>query len=291
MIDLFQLLTYIVYGIIKGSVFGLTGIGLALIYGIFNIINMAHGELYMLGGYVAYFCLTLFGLPPILAIIIAGVTLFFVGVILEMILIAPIRKRSSEHISSAGIMSTLGMGIMLQNLALLVWGPRYKSATFFEGSLNLGGIMISMERVFAAFFALGAVIILYYFVRKTKMGKAIRATSQNLDAASLMGINIKLIYSITFALASMLAGFAGALLLPVYQIYPTVGINAVTMGFSIVALGGLGSVEGAFIGGYILGIAESLTAGYFAPTWTPAVSFSLIILVLVFRPQGLLGKT
>lgn len=284
-----QLLTYIFYGIVKGSIFGLIGMGLSLIYGILHILNFAHGEFLMLGAYVAFF-MSILGVNPIVAILVSGVSVFVIGVIIEKAIIFPIRIRATEQLRAGALISTFGLSIALQNAALWMWGGEYRGADYWKGSLEIAGIPVSIERALICLISIIVTVLFWIFINKTKLGKAIRAVAQSREGASLMGINTNRIYAITFGLGGMFAGLAGALLLPIYLAYPTVGIHPLDTAFAVVILGGLGSIEGAILGGIVLGIAQSLTSGYIASSYEPLVSFAIIIAVLVIRPKGLFGR-
>jgi len=284
-----DLLTYVMYGLVKGAIFGLIGAGLSLIYGIMHVLNFAHGEFFMLGAYTALF-VTQLGVDPVLAIITGGLSALVLGVIIEKLIIFPIRVRAVEQLRAGSIIATFGLSLVLQNMALQIWGGEYRGIDYWAGTWELMNIPISIERIFICLVSVLIIIIFWVFINKTKLGKAIRAVAQNREGASLVGVNINKIYTITVGLGGMLAGFAGALLLPIYLAYPTVGIHPLDIAFAVVILGGLGSVEGAILGGVVLGVAQSLTAGYFYSSYEPLVSFLLIIGVLVIRPKGLLGR-
>jgi len=276
-------------GIIKGSIYSLIAVGLSLIFGIMGLINFAHGELYMLGAYVAFFACSLFHLPPIISLFVSMAVVFGVGMIIEGTAIHHMRQKKSPLLYV--ILLTFGISIFLQNLVLIVWGATYKrNPPILKGAFSMGPIIQSNQRVLVLVIALLIMITVYLVIKKTKLGRAIRATAQSLDAAVLMGINVDRVYMLTFGIAAALAAAAGSLIAPMFYIYPTMGVSPVLKAFVIVILGGLGSIGGAVLGGFIIGIAESLTAAYISSQYEAAVAFGLMMALLIFKPSGLFGK-
>ena len=285
------LLQLTIDGITRGAMYGLMAAGLALIFGIVRIINMAHGELFMLGAYVMYFATVSVGLPASVGIIVAAAALFVVGMAMERSLIAPLRSRLGDKWLVDGYVLTIGVMVILQNLALIVFGPReYGVASFWPGRRQLGDIVIANERLVILFGAALAIGALATFLNYTRLGRAIRATAEHPEAAQIMGIDIARIYTITFGIGSALAGVVGALLLSIYPAYPTVGGEILLKAFVVVIVGGLGNVWGAMLAGPLLGLIESYTTAFAPSGWQNTLTSLLVLLVLVLRPQGLFTR-
>lgn len=283
-----ELLQHIVNTFILGSTYALLGIGLTLIFGIMRIVNFAHGELYSFGAYFVYLVAVLLGLNFFVALLVAVIAGFLLGALLELVLLRPMRGADID----TTMLVMIGAMIMMQNGEQLVWGGVAKSVTtpFPELPLVIGPFSVSWLRLFVFFAALMLIALSYLLIHRTKLGKAMRATFQDRDAASLMGVNIQFIYMATFAIGSGLAAAAGALLGPVYVISPQMGNLASLKAFAIVILGGLGSIGGATVGGFILALAEELGAGYVSSGYRDAMGFLIIIAVLLFRPTGLFAR-
>ncbi|MEP9366338.1 branched-chain amino acid ABC transporter permease [Xanthobacter sp. VNH20] len=283
-----QLLQHFANALIMGGTYALLGIGLTLIFGIMRVVNFTHGELYALGAYMMYFVAGMLGLNFFLAIgfaIFAGLVL---GAIIELILLRP--KRNADIDTTMLLM--IGAWIVLQNVETLTWGSVAKSipSPLPTEPLVIGPVSLSWLRLLVLGLALALIAATYALINRTKLGKAMRATFQDSSTAALMGVNINLVYTMTFALGSSLAAAAGALLGPVFVVTPTMGDLASLKAFAIVILGGLGSISGATIGGFILAFVEELGAGYISSGYRDAMGFIIIILVLLFRPTGLFAR-
>lgn len=280
-----QLLQHIANALILGGTYALLGIGLTLILGIMKVVNFTHGELYAFGGFMAYYFVSGLGWNFFLAMGMAIMLGILLGALIERVLLR--RMRSADIDSTMVVM--IGCWIAMQNIALLVWGGVAKSVPmpFPTDPLVIGPISISWLRVFVLIAALLLILATYLLIHKSPLGKAMRATFQDRVTASLMGININIIYTATFALGSGLAAAAGALLGPVFVVTTTMGNAAALKAFAIVIMGGLGSIQGAAIGGFILAFAEELGSGYISSGYRDAMGFILIILVLMFKPTGL----
>ncbi|MFG1420734.1 branched-chain amino acid ABC transporter permease [Roseixanthobacter liquoris] len=283
-----QLLQHLANALIMGGTYALLGIGLTLIFGIMRVVNFTHGELYALGAYMMYFVAGMLGLNFFLAIgfaIFAGLVL---GALIELILLRP--KRTADIDTTMLLM--IGAWIVLQNVETLTWGSVAKSipSPLPTEPLVIGPVSLSWLRLLVLGLALALIAATYALINRTKLGKAMRATFQDSSTAALMGVNINLVYTMTFALGSSLAAAAGALLGPVFVVTPTMGDLASLKAFAIVILGGLGSISGATIGGFILAFVEEIGAGYISSGYRDAMGFIIIILVLLFRPTGLFAR-
>ena len=275
-------------GLVLGCMYAAVASGLTLIWGTMKMLNFAHGEFFMLGGYTLYFAFTTFGVPVFASLILAVVIVFFLGGLAEKVVIHPLLDRPGWELSP--LIVTVGVSIFLQNFALKIWGERFKNIPYFiEGTQEFLGFRMANQRILI--FVVTAVVMLgfWIFIKKAKFGFGLRATAQDRDAAILMGVNVKRIYTITFGLSCAMAALAAALLAPIFSINPWMGHAALTKGFITVVLGGLGSFEGAILGGIILGVAESLAVLVLSSEWKDVVAFALFIVVLIIRPSGLFG--
>ncbi|MFZ0131392.1 MAG: branched-chain amino acid ABC transporter permease [Desulfobacterales bacterium] len=280
-------------GILMGSIYGLTALGLTIIFGVLKVINFAHGSLLMVGMYAAYWTVRLSGLHPYLALVFVIPVMFLFGYYLQDILIKPIfkaEKNVREPITV--IIVTTGLWYVLDNLALLVFGPQYRSIQDnpLQGQmLEFGQVLISVPKLWGFATAVLTAVVIYLFFQKTRTGRAIRATSLDREAASLMGINQYKIYNLAFGIGTATAGIAAVTLVPFYNIFPSVGVLFDIKGFIIVVLGGLGSIGGAILGGIIIGLIESVAPQFMTATWTEAIVYGLFLLFLFVRPSGLFG--
>ncbi len=284
-----QLVQTIVLGLLLGGVYALAASGLTLVFGVMRIINFAHGELMMVGMYLTYFLFSLAHIDPFVSIVIGFPILFLWGAFLQKVIINRVLAAPAEN----QILLTIGLGLIMSNTVMLLFTSDYKilSTRYSSSSVNLAGISISAP--LAISFAITAAItgVLYWFLLKTDTGQAIRATAQDREAAQLMGINVRRMSVIAFGLGAALAGTAGALISPTYYIFPQVGGAFTLKAFVIVVLGGMGSVVGATLGGVIIGATESLAAAYISSGLKELFVYVLFLLILLFRPAGLLGKT
>ena len=280
-----QLTQHIANALILGGTYALLGIGLTLILGIMKVVNFTHGELYAFGGFMAYYFAAQLELNFFVSLAFSIMLGILLGAMIERILLR--RMRGADIDSTMIVM--IGCWIAMQNFALLIWGGVAKSVPtpFPTEPLIIGPVAVSWLRVFVLFAAGGLILATYLLMHKSPLGKAMRATFQDRDTASMMGINVNAIYTATFALGSGLATAAGALLGPVFVVTTTMGNMAALKAFAIVILGGLGNIQGAAIGGFILAFAEELGSGYISSGYRDAMGFILIILVLMFKPTGL----
>jgi branched-chain amino acid transport system permease protein len=283
----------IINGILMGSIYGLTALGLTVIFGVLKVINFAHGSMLMVGMYAAYWAVVLTGLHPYLALVLVVPVMFLFGYFLQDIVIKPIFKAEREvREPITVIIVTTGVWYILDNLTLLIFGPQYRTLQDnpLRGKmLEIGGMLISMPKLWGFVTAILTALAVYWFLQRTRMGRAIRATSLDRDAASLMGIKQYKVYNIAFGIGAAAAGIAGVTLVPFYNVFPSVGVLFDIKGFIIVVLGGLGSISGAILGGIIIGLIESVGAQYMAATWTEGIVYALFLLVLFVKPSGLFG--
>jgi len=286
---IYQLLEQIISGLISGASYALVGAGLSLIWGTLKMINFAHGEFYMLGGYALFLGGSVFGLHPALAALAAVLVVMVISCVTEKSLISSLLDKPGWDVSPFVI--TLGISIFLQNLALKVWGERFRNVPYFDSSIyEVLGVRISGQRLIILAVALIVIAVFMIFLKKTRMGWSLKATAQDREAATLVGIDIKSIYMWTFGLSGALAALAGAMLAPIYSVNPWMGIPLLIKGFVVCVLGGLGSLEGAILAGFALGIAENLGVMFWTSEWKDVISYSLFVIVLWVRPSGLFGE-
>jgi branched-chain amino acid transport system permease protein len=283
-----MLLQGVVSGLLAGGVYAMIALGMALIFGVMRVINVAHGTLLMLGGYTTYWLFALYGLNPFLSLIISFPLLFLVGALLQKFFISHVV--GAPELSS--LILTFGLSIFINNMAMLSWTSDYRSVEFLTGSFLLGPIAISKPRLVTFSFALLITLAAFLFLNKTKTGKAIRATSQHRELAQVCGINVRRIDCITFALASGLAGVGGSLVSIMFSIFPEMGRGYVFKSFLVIVLGGAGNYPGALLGGLILGVVEGLTSLLLSAQLSEVIAYVLLVLLLLLRPTGLLkGRT
>lgn len=274
-----------------GSAYAVIAIGYTLVFGVLNIINMAHGEVFMFGAFIGLMLVTHAGCNIIVALIGAMVGGAILGFFLEFLALRPLRRRKVTHL--APLISTIGVSIFLESLALQIWGPQTQSfPAQFEGSLMDAGLFkVSTIQIIGFGTAVILMILLTLLLEKTKIGKAIQATSENIETAGLLGINTSRIISFTVMIASALGAAAGVLVgLSFNAIEPTMGMTMGFKGLAVLIMGGLGNIRGAMAGGFILGIAEVFSVAYGASSYRDAVAFGIIILILFLRPEGLFSK-
>jgi branched-chain amino acid transport system permease protein len=276
-------------GLLVGGVYALIGIGLTIIFGVMRVINFAHGDLLMLGMYATWFIFTKTGLDPYVALLLTAPLLFVWGAFLQQVLI----NRVLNALPQNQILLTIGLGLIMSNSMMLVFTSDYRILTtsYSSASFDVLGLSVSQPLLYSFLITAAITGALFWFLSRTDTGQAIRATAQDRDAAQLMGINVKRMSVLAFGLGTALAGAAGALLAPSYYIFPQVGGPFTLKAFVVVVLGGMGSVVGATLGGVLIGVTESLSAVYVASGLKELVVYVLFLLILLFRPAGLLGKS
>jgi branched-chain amino acid transport system permease protein len=287
-------LQQLINGLTIGGIYAMIAVGYTMIYGVIQLINFAHGEIYMLGAFFAFTFITFLHLPFFLAFILAMACCSACGMLLDIVAYRPLR--TSPRL--AALITAIGMSIFLQNLAMVIWGSRPKPfphgavpAYFEETAVSFGGVNLSWFHLFIFAVTLVMMLGLNLIIRKTRWGKAMRAVAQNKTMASLAGINVNRVISYTFALAGALGGAAGILVGAYYNsLYPTMGYIAGVKAFAAAVLGGIGSVPGAMLGGVVLGVAEAFGAGYLSSLYRDGISYAVMILVIVLIPAGLFGK-
>lgn len=286
-----EFLSYLVSGISLGSVYALIALGYTMVYGIAKMLNFAHGDVIMVGAFVIFTASTTFGLPPVVGVLISIVFCTLFGMLIEKVAYKPLRKASSLAV----LITAIGVSYLLQNAAQLIFGSSTKSFTSVVNipAIHLfdGNLVISGETIATIIVSVIIMVGLTLFINKTKPGHAMLAVSEDRGAAQLMGININATISLTFAIGSGLAAVAGALLCSAYPaLSPTTGAMPGIKAFTAAVFGGIGSIPGAMIGGILLGVIENLSKGYISTQLSDAIVFAVLIIVLLVKPTGILGK-
>ncbi len=283
-----QIAQLIVSGVLAGGLYGIISVGLTLIFGVLNLVNFAHGEFLMISMYISFWMSEIFNLNPYMSLPIVVAAMFVFGIIIQSIFIRPVTEASHE----VQIVITLGLSTIMQNSALMAFSGnlRVLRTPFSESMIEIAGIFINTQRLLTFTLAILATIILYLYLTKSYFGKAIRATAQDSRAAKLAGINVPFVYMITYGIGIALVGLAGASIIPLFPVYPTIGWHFANIAFVAVVLGGLGSIPGAMVGGIIIGLIESIAGFYFGSEFQQAAYFIVFIIILIIRPTGLFRK-
>ena len=283
-------LDHLINGLSLGSIYAIIALGYTMVYGIAKMLNFAHGDVIMIGAYIAFCGLQYWGIPPVLAILLAMVFCTLLGVTIEGFAYRPLRQATSLAV----LITAIGMSYLLQNIALMIWGanPNFFPTTFINGSnIRLGTLNISSATLFTIAANVIIMVTLTLFTSRTKLGKAMRCVSEDRGAAELMGINVNRTISLTFAIGSALAAIAGVLLCSSYPILqPTTGSVPGIKAFTAAVFGGIGSIPGAMLGGILLGVIEIFGKAYISTELGDAIVFAVLIIVLLVKPAGLLGK-
>jgi branched-chain amino acid transport system permease protein len=273
-------------GLIIGLLYLLMAIGFTLVFGVMRIANFAHGEFYMLGAFISFVCVTKLSLPYIVSVFIAFALTLALGWVVEIVVLKPFRGDELN-----GLIATLGLGMVIQNVALMVFGPDPQSMPpTAEGVVNIAGIVMPVSRLYVVAFSAVVLAVLYGFLMHTRSGRALRAVVQDMEVATAQGIRAHVVYPMGFALGVGLAAIAGALMAPVFSVSPFIGAAPLFKAFIVVVLGGLGSIPGAALASLLLGVAESLGSTFFDGSTADMLIFAFVIVVLVIRPSGLLGR-
>jgi branched-chain amino acid transport system permease protein len=281
----------LILGILVGALYALVALGLSLVFGVTKFLNVAHGELLMFGGYASFWVFSLLGLDPFLTIPTTLISLTLIGAILYQLVFVRMVKLPEETKIKNTLLVGFGLSVILQNLAVRLWSAddRGITASYSSVAFTVLGVRFPMVRLASLLTALVFLLALHLFLRKTYTGKAIRATVQDWEAATLMGIDIHRVYFLAFVLGAALAGVAGTLVAVNYSIEPSMGLNWTLKALIVMVLGGLGSITGTLVGGLLLGLTESVTSLLLSSNYREVVGLVLFVLILIFRPQGLFG--
>jgi len=283
-------------GLVIGVIYALIAVGVTIIFSILKIVNFAHGDLYMLGGYCSYFIISLLGVPPVLSLLLTIAVIFTFGIVLERMFLTPLYSDRTERKDEYGLIITFGLAFFLRNIAIILFGPfPLRPPSFVSGVQHLGNLIVTNDRVFAGGVGLLLILLLLYFMNGTIWGQALDAVSQSRDSAAIVGINPRRFNSLAFGVGAGLAGGAGALIAPIFSLSPDMGILPNIQAYVIVILGGMGSVLGSIIAGLALGESEGLFTAFFpdpsrAFAYTNAFGVLVLMIVLIFRPTGIFGR-
>ena len=278
----------LIIGTLQGGTYALAAFGLSLIFGVSNVLNLAHGQFLMLGGLLTFVLFTATKWNPLLLSLILIPLFFGIGYLFEKGLIRPLLGRKGHELVIASILVTLGASLAIEDITSFLWGPEEKGISYIIPSLNIGSMVISSVRLLGLLFITLLTVAVHLFLKKTYTGRALRATTQDRQGAMLMGVNTFRIGSITFGIGTILASAAGVFYVILFTITPFIGIPLSIKYLCIIVMGGLGSLYGSLVGGLILGITEALT-GFFAPHWSETAAFFILVTILLIRPRGLFG--
>lgn len=276
-------------GVVLGSIYAIMAFGLAIVYGVMRVVNFAHGVLAVLAAYITFQLFHSLGVDPFVALLVTVPLFFGLGGAMYRALIS----KMGDLVGSSSMVLTFGLGISIEVLIILVWTTSFRaiSPPYATQAVALpGGVYLSYPRLTALGLSLGTLLALQFFLMRSRTGKAIRALIQDREAATYMGVDVERVSSVTFAISIATVAIGGTLLGTIYAFYPAVHLDWIGRLFAIVVLGGMGSVTGAFLGAYLLALAESLVSLLFGITWSPLVGFLAIIFILLWRPRGLLGQ-
>jgi len=281
-------LQVLINGVLLGGVYGCAAIGFSVIWGVMNLINLAHGSMIILGAYITYLITTASGVDPFFTVPVSGLALFLLGFLIQKYLINLVIGGSVFMT----LILTFGLNMALINANLLLFSADLRAVTTSYAGLGweIGSIRVPYTRMGVFVFALALTLMLSLIMNRTRLGNAIKATSFDKDAASLTGVDIDKVYAITFGIGACMAGMAGSLISMLYSFSPVLGDAFTMKSFVVVVLGGLGSIPGAIVGGLILGIAENFASVLIEPGYKDAISFILLVAILVLRPRGIMGK-
>jgi len=287
--DVTLALQLIVQGILLGGIYGLIALGLSLIFGVMGVINFAHGQLMVMAMYISYWIFVLLGIDPYLSLVVVCAAVFILGYLIQ----ATVVNRILDYPEAMQVLPLVAMGLIIENTVLLLWGPDHRSpqTPFSLETFWIGPVMIDVSRLIAFSLAIVITAVIFVYLKKTNNGKRIRAASDNRTGAILVGINVDRINNTSFGLGAAATGAAGVLLLPLMPLSPHMGHDFTLTAFIVVILGGMGNLIGALVGGLILGVAESTSTLFLPATLKQVVSFTILVIIMLFRPQGLfVGK-
>ncbi len=285
------IISILVNGLIMGGIYALISVGLSMQYGVARILNIAHGEFIMVGAFITWMLFTGYQVNPLLSMVVGGPFLFIIGYLIHRFLFKRLKDFSPSPAAFEGNSILLAFGILfiIQSLAIIAWGASIQGYTFMAYSVYLGDIRFSANRLVILFFAVTLCLLFYLFLMRTRLGKAIRASAQDPESAGLMGVDINRMLALCFGLGALMAGLAGGLLSMAYTIQATMGLQYTVIAIIVVVLGGLGSIPGSLLGGFILGLIGSIVNA-FEPGLTLAAYYILFMVLLLVKPTGILGR-
>lgn len=278
-------------GLLLGGLYALIAMGLSLQYGVARVLNLAQGEFMMVGALLTWWLFSVFGINPLFCLVAVLPLTFIIGYLLHKTLFSRLRATAETDgaFEGSSMLASFGLLFILQNLALLIWGSMIKSYSYLAFPINIGGALFGANRLVTLAFAIVIGLAFYLFLARTRMGKGIRAAAQDPSVAGIMGVNIKLVLALCFGFGAAMAGIAGLLISMCYPVQATMGMEYTIIAIIVVVLGGMGSIPGSFIGGFVLGIIGSIVI-YFQPGLALAAYYVIFIILLLVRPKGILGR-
>lgn len=281
----------LVTGLILGGIYALIAVGLTLQYGVGRVLNVSHGEFILLGALSTYTLYTVFGISPLVAIAFVTPLLFVVGYFLDRTLYNYLRKKApnADAFSGTSLLASFGLVFVIQNLMLLIWDANLKGYSYLNKSVSIFGALYGLNRLLALAVAVGVSVIFYIFIRSTRLGKAIRAAAENPTMAQVMSVNVKQVLAICFGLGAAMAGLAGILYSMMFELQAGKGIELTIIAIVVIVFGGLGSISGSLIGGFVLGLVTSIV-NFIDPSLSLVAFYFIFILLLLFKPSGILGR-
>jgi len=288
---LVRVLDVLIAGLVMGGIYALAAMGLNLQYGVVRVLNMAHGDFIMLGGFGAFWLFTLLRVSPLLSLVICTPLMFAVGLLVYWLIYHPIRLKSPSISAFEGysILASYGLIFILQNLVIVSWGGRLKAYSYLASPVNIFGAIFAANRLVALLLTAGISIGFYVFLSRTRTGKAIRAIAQDTEVAHMMGINVDRLYAITFGLGAVLAGLAGVLLSTMFPVSATMGFSYTLIAVVVIVLGGLGNILGGLIGGLVLGVVGAVVTDL-QPGLVMVAFYVMFLGILLIKPTGIFGK-
>jgi branched-chain amino acid transport system permease protein len=285
------ILDVVIAGLLLGGIYALIAVGLSLQYGVARVLNIAHGEFIMLGAFATWMLFTMCGINPLVSLVMCGPVVFLIGFFLHKTLFRSLLNSSGslDIFEGRSLLASFGLLFIIQNVAILIWGADIEGYSYLAYGVNLGGAIFEANRLVTLLFAVVIGAAFYLFLTRTRLGKAIRAAAQDPGTAGLMGVNINHVLALCFGFGAIMAGFAGGLLSMCYPIRATMGLEYTIIAIIVVVLGGLGSIPGSFIGGFILGLISSIVT-YIEPSLAMVAYYVIFILLLLAKPTGILGK-
>ena len=286
-----NILDVTITGLVMGGIYALAAVGLNLQYGVVRVLNMAYGELIMIGGFLGFWMFTLYGINPLLSLIICIPSLYIIGWVVHRLVFQPIRSKAETigDFEGYSILASYGLIFIIQSLAVLAWGGRIKAYTFLAEPVNILGAIFSANRLVAFAASIILSIIFYILLRVTRLGKAVRAIAQDSEVSGLMGINVDSLYGHTFAIGAVLAGMAGVILSTMFPVYATMGFQYTVIAIIVIVLGGLGNILGSLIGGLLLGIIGAIVLAL-QPGLVIVAFYFMFLVILLVKPTGILGR-
>lgn len=286
-----SVLDVVIGGFLMGGIYALIAVGLSLQYGVGRVLNVSHGEFIMLGAFATWTLYTFLGISPLISLAICGPLLFLIGFLIHRTVFKYLRGKSESigAFADSSLLASFGFLFIIQNLALIIWKADIRGYSYMDSPVSIFGALFSANRLVALLFAVGISLAFYLFLTRSRMGKAIRAAAEDPATAQVMGVNIHQVLAICFGLGALMAGFAGPLISMMYEIQPAMGMEYTIIAVIVVVLGGLGSITGSLIGGFILGLIGSIVT-YFDAGLSLIAYYVIFILLILVKPTGIFGK-